>query len=62
VSELGLPDSYGQVAYEAAIRWRRDNVPATREEPSWSELDAKARAYFDAVAQGVADYLKRVPT
>ena len=60
MSEIELPDGYGQIAYEAAVQWRRDNVP-TQNDPAWSELDAKGRSYFDAVAQAVADYLERIP-
>jgi hypothetical protein len=55
-----LPTGYGQVAYEAACNWWHENG-TTEIYPPWSQLPAPTREYYDAMAQGVADYLKRIP-
>jgi len=60
VNELGLPDGYGQIAYDAACKWWHDNG-VTETYPPFSEITAPIREYYDAMAQGVVDYLKRVP-
>jgi hypothetical protein len=60
MAELELPIGYGQIAYQAACDWW--HAAGTKEDyPAWSDLPAPTREYYDAMAQGVADYLARIP-
>jgi len=66
MSEPHLPSGYGQVAYEGWVAHVRVTSAEAGSPPppmdSWADLRPAIRGNWDAAAQAVADYLRRVPS
>jgi hypothetical protein len=61
MSDIELPQGYGQIAYDAYATdcdWRSiRNEPL----PAWGEQSDAIRDHWDAAAEAVRAYLERVP-